>query len=51
MAAVAAQWLVKCAYEALLTPLTYWVVAILKRREGLDTFDRDTDFNPLAFFR
>lgn len=45
---VITQWLFKSGYEALATPLTYVVVAALKRAEGLDTFDADTDFNPLA---
>ncbi len=44
---VLTQWLVKSAYEVLATPLTYVVVNYLKRREGMDTFDRNTDFNPL----
>lgn len=43
----ATQWLVKCAYEALATPLTYVVVTLLKRVEGVDVYDRDTRFNPL----
>ena len=46
-AAVVTQWLVKSAYEALATPATYAVVGFLKRREGLDVYDRDTRFNPL----
>lgn len=45
--AILTQWLAKCAYEALATPLTYLVVGWLKRVEGLDTFDRRTNFNPL----
>jgi uncharacterized integral membrane protein (TIGR00697 family) len=44
---VAAQWMVKVAYEAAATPLTYAAVAWLKSREQVDTFDYDTDFNPL----
>jgi uncharacterized integral membrane protein (TIGR00697 family) len=47
MTAVASQWLVKSAYEALATPLTYWVVNYLKRSEGIDAFDRDTNFRPV----
>lgn len=39
-------WLFKVAYEALATPLTYAVVGYLKRVEGFDHFDRDTNFNP-----
>jgi hypothetical protein len=46
---VITQWLFKSGYEALATPLTYAVVAGLKRAEGIDTFDTHTNFNPLAF--
>lgn len=45
------QWLVKSAYEAAATPLTYLVVGFLKAREGIDTFDYNTRFNPLAISR
>lgn len=45
--AIFSQWLVKSVYEALATPLTYWVVNTLKRSEGIDTFDRNTDFRPV----
>jgi hypothetical protein len=34
------------AWEALLTPVTYGVVNGLKRREGVDVYDRGTDFTP-----
>jgi uncharacterized integral membrane protein (TIGR00697 family) len=44
---VGAQWAVKVVYEAAATPLTYAAVAWLKSREAIDTFDYDTDFNPL----
>jgi len=44
---VAAQWLAKVVYEAAATPLTYAAVAWLKREERVDTFDRETDFNPI----
>jgi len=46
--AVIVQWLAKSAYEALATPVTYAVVGFLKRREGIDVYDRETRFNPLA---
>ena len=46
--AILSQWLFKVAYETLATPLTYWVVRALKRAEGEDYFDRDTDFNPVT---
>ncbi|HEX9016640.1 MAG TPA: queuosine precursor transporter [Chloroflexota bacterium] len=44
---IAAQWVAKSAYEIVATPLTYAVVGFLKRREGIDTFDYHTRFNPL----
>jgi len=47
LTAVVSQWLVKSAYEALATPLTYWVVNYLKRSEGIDVYDRDTNFRPV----
>ena len=40
------QWALKVTWEVVLTPLTYVVVGFLKRREGLDVFDRGTDFTP-----
>ncbi len=39
-------WLAKTMVEVVLLPLTYPVVAWLKRVEGVDYFDTDTDFNP-----
>jgi uncharacterized integral membrane protein (TIGR00697 family) len=45
--AIVTQWLAKSFYEAAVTPLTYKVVNFLKRKEGVDVFDHDTQFNPL----
>ena len=44
---ILSHWLVKSAYEAIATPLTYVVVGYLKRKEGIDTYDYGVDFNPL----
>ncbi len=44
-------WLVKTLYEAAATPFTYAVVNFLKKKEGIDTYDYDTDFNPLLVTR
>lgn len=41
-------WLLKVAWEAALTPVTYRAVAFLKQREGVEVFDTDTDFSPFA---
>lgn len=45
---VLSQWLIKTAWEALLTPFTYLAVGFLKRREGVDVFDTQTNFSPFA---
>ena len=42
------QWVIKTLWEVVLTPVTYAVVGFLKRREGVDVFDTDTDFSPFA---
>jgi uncharacterized integral membrane protein (TIGR00697 family) len=39
-------YLIKVGWEALATPVTYRVVRALKRAEGVDWYDRGTDFNP-----
>ena len=38
----------KVLYEAAATPATYAVVNFLKRKEGVDAFDYQTNFNPFA---
>ena len=38
------QWALKVTWEVLLTPVTYAMVAWLKRAEGLNVFDTRTDF-------
>ena len=43
---IGSAYLAKVLYEVLATPLTYAVVGALKRAEGVDAFDRGTDFNP-----
>jgi len=45
---MATNYLIKVGWEALATPLTYRVVAWLKRAESEDYYDRDTDFNPFT---
>ena len=41
-------WALKVLWEAVLTPVTYVVVGWLKRAEGVEIFDTDTDFSPFA---
>ena len=42
------QWALKVGWEVVLTPVTYMVVGFLKRREGVDVYDEETDFTPFA---
>jgi len=37
---------IKVAWEVLATPLTYRIVAALKKAENEDYYDRETDFSP-----
>ena len=41
-----ASWGFKVGWEIVALPATVRIVARMKRAEGLDHFDRDTDFNP-----
>ncbi|RJF90654.1 queuosine precursor transporter [Sphingomonas cavernae] len=47
-AVMVTNWAMKVGWEAVLTPVTYAVVGWLKRREGVDVFDRGTDFTPFS---
>lgn len=39
-------WLAKIVIEAVATPLTYALVNYLKKKEEVDTYDYETNFNP-----
>jgi queuosine precursor transporter len=41
-------YLIKVAYETLMTPITYAVVNFLKRTERVDYFDYETNFSPFV---
>ena len=43
-----AQFLTKVGVEILFTPITYKIVAWLKKAEGVDHYDRDTNFTPFS---
>jgi queuosine precursor transporter len=45
---ILSSYLTKVVYETLATPLTYLVVAQLKRAESVDAYDTTTNFNPFA---
>jgi uncharacterized integral membrane protein (TIGR00697 family) len=46
IAVIVAQYLFKTIWEAVMYPVTARVVGFLKRAEGVDHYDRGTDFNP-----
>jgi hypothetical protein len=48
---VLTNYIFKVAIEAVMTPVTYRVVRVLKKVEQEDWYDHDTDFNPFAFRR
>jgi uncharacterized PurR-regulated membrane protein YhhQ (DUF165 family) len=39
-------YIFKVGIEVLFTPITYATVGWLKRREGVDAYDTQTNFNP-----
>ncbi|MBM4433221.1 MAG: queuosine precursor transporter [Chloroflexi bacterium] len=39
-------WVAKVGIEAVATPFTYALVNYLKKKESIDTYDRETNFNP-----
>ena len=45
---VGSGYLFKVLYEATMTPLTYAIVAFLKREEGVDVYDEGTNFSPFV---
>jgi queuosine precursor transporter len=42
-------WLLKTGYEIAATPATYFIVNRLKRIEGIDVYDRDTNWSPFPW--
>jgi len=45
---VIANYLLKCAWEIINTPVTYRIVSFLKRAENEDYYDHDTNFTPFS---
>ncbi len=43
---VLSQWAIKTGWEIILLPVTVLIVMALKRREGVDIYDDQTDFSP-----
>lgn len=42
-------YIFKLVMEVVVTPITYWVINALKRTEGVDIFDEDTNLSPFKF--
>jgi queuosine precursor transporter len=42
-------WVTKVVIEVIFTPVTYIIVNWLKRKEGIDTYDYKTRYNPFSF--
>jgi uncharacterized integral membrane protein (TIGR00697 family) len=45
---VLTNYLLKCGIEALMTPITYGAVHLLKKAEGIDVYDRGVRYNPFV---
>jgi uncharacterized integral membrane protein (TIGR00697 family) len=48
LVAAGSNYLFKVLYEAAATPVTYLVIAWLKREEKVDVYDEGTNFSPFA---
>ena len=51
LAIIVSNYIFKVLLEVAFTPLTYKIVNTLKRAEGVDYYDRKTNFNPFLFFK
>jgi queuosine precursor transporter len=47
---ILSNYVFKVAFEIILTPVTYWTVGVLKKREKSDVYDIETNFNPFKAF-
>ena len=47
-AVILSNYIFKCGFEIVATPLTYVVVGFLKRKEGVDVYDYKTKFTPFS---
>ena len=46
IAIIISNYIFKVGVEVLFTPVTYAIVGFLKKSEGVDVYDKDTNFNP-----
>lgn len=45
---MATNYALQVAWETFLTPVTYRIVGFMKRAEGVDVYDKETDFTPFS---
>jgi queuosine precursor transporter len=43
-------YVMKVGFEVILTPLTYKIINYMKKKEGVDYYDKKTSFNPFRLF-
>jgi len=48
IAVIISNYVFKVGVEVVFTPITYWIVGFLKRNEGIDVYDKGTNFNPFV---
>jgi uncharacterized integral membrane protein (TIGR00697 family) len=48
---ILSHWVAKVGIEVILTPATYAIVNRLKQKEGIDTYDHETKYNPFILSR
>ena len=46
---ILSNYVFKCLIEILFTPVTYAIVRFLKKKEGVDVYDRGISYNPFTF--
>jgi uncharacterized integral membrane protein (TIGR00697 family) len=49
VSAIISGYIFKVLYEIVATPFTYVIVNFIKRREGIDVFDHNANYNPFDF--
>lgn len=48
IAIILSNYVFKVGVEMIFTPITYLIVGFLKKNEGVDTYDKGTNFNPFT---
>jgi uncharacterized integral membrane protein (TIGR00697 family) len=48
VAVILSNYIFKCSFEIIVTPITYLVVNFLKKQEEVDVYDHDTRFTPFS---